>query len=63
MDTSLFGLPEEGFGISNSAISRFGPPDFKEARVILLIDRLLVPVKVDYLETIRSERRKERRRE
>lgn len=63
MATSLLGFPEEGFGVSNGVGSRFGPPDFKDARVILLIDRLQVPVKVEYLEALRGERRKERRRE
>ncbi len=63
MATSLLGFPEEGFGVSNGVGSRFGPPDFKEARIILLIDRLQVPVKVEYLEEIRSERRRKRRQD
>ncbi len=63
MDTSAFGLPKEGFGFSNGVSSRFGPPDFKESRILLLIDKLQVPVKVKYLEEIRSDRRRERRRD
>jgi len=31
------------------------PPEFKDAR----IDRLLVPVRVEYLETIRNKRRQD----
>jgi uncharacterized protein (DUF2141 family) len=63
MGTSLFGFPEEGFGVSNGAGQGFGPPEFKDARIILLIDRLIVPVRVKYLESIRNERRRERRGE
>jgi len=63
MDTSLLGFPAEGFGVSNGLGHRFSPPDFEEARFMLLIDRLVVPVKVQYLEDIRDERRKERRGE
>jgi len=63
MTTSLLGFPGEGFGVSNGSGHRFGPPEFKDARFILLIDRLIVPVKVEYLEAIRNERRRERRGE
>lgn len=30
MDTNLFGLPVEGYGFSNNAIVRFGPPSYEE---------------------------------
>lgn len=32
MDTNFFGLPKEGYGASNDARGRFGPPSFKDAR-------------------------------
>ncbi len=34
-DTTLLGLPKEGFGFGNDAPVRFGPPDFDEAAVTL----------------------------
>jgi uncharacterized protein (DUF2141 family) len=30
LDTNMFGIPEEGIGVSNDALSMFGPPAFKE---------------------------------
>jgi uncharacterized protein (DUF2141 family) len=30
LDTNMFGIPEEGIGVSNDALSMFGPPSFKE---------------------------------
>lgn len=32
MDTSLLGIPREGFGTSNNATRRLGPPRYREAR-------------------------------
>ena len=31
LDTNAIGMPKEGFGFSNDAMGRFGPPDFKDA--------------------------------
>ena len=31
LDSNAFGIPKEGFGFSNDAMGRFGPPDFKDA--------------------------------
>ena len=31
LDKNAFGIPQEGFGFSNDAMGRFGPPDFKKA--------------------------------
>ncbi|MEM6959050.1 MAG: DUF2141 domain-containing protein [Myxococcota bacterium] len=31
LDTNLLGMPKEGYGISNGAFRRFGPPRFEEA--------------------------------
>lgn len=33
LDRSLFGRPQEGFGFSNDAPMRFGPPRFEDAAV------------------------------
>jgi len=30
MDTNLIGIPKEGYGFSNNASGKFGPPPFKE---------------------------------
>ncbi|KKL91808.1 hypothetical protein LCGC14_1890990 [marine sediment metagenome] len=30
MDTNLFGLPVEGYGFSNNAIVKFGPPNYEQ---------------------------------
>lgn len=30
LDTNMFGIPEEGIGVSNNALSMFGPPAFNE---------------------------------
>jgi len=61
MSANLFGLPREGFGLSNGLGSRrFGPPDFAEARFLFLMDGLRVPVKVEYLDRRRDEQRRRR---
>ena len=31
LDTNFVGMPKEGYGFSNGANSKFGPPSFKEA--------------------------------
>lgn len=33
LDTNFVGMPTEGYGFSNGAASRFGPPSFKEAAI------------------------------
>jgi len=30
LDTNVLGIPKEGYGFSNDARCKFGPPDFKE---------------------------------
>jgi uncharacterized protein (DUF2141 family) len=32
MKTGLFGIPKEGYGVSNNAEGRFGPPKFADAK-------------------------------
>ncbi len=32
MDTNLFGVPKEGYAVSNNVKKNFGPPAFEEAR-------------------------------
>lgn len=31
LDTNSIGIPKEGFGFSNDAMGKFGPPDFEDA--------------------------------
>lgn len=31
LDTNFFGIPKEGFGFSNDAMGKFGPPSFEKA--------------------------------
>jgi len=33
LDTNFVGMPKEGYGFSNGAASRFGPPSFKDAAI------------------------------
>jgi uncharacterized protein (DUF2141 family) len=34
MATGLFGIPKEGFGVSNNPRILFGPPRFEDARLV-----------------------------
>lgn len=36
-DTNFLGLPKEGYGFSNNATVRFGPPSFEEAAVVVQV--------------------------
>lgn len=42
MDTNFFGIPKEGYGISNDPRPRFRAPRFDEARVVVSHDTSLV---------------------
>lgn len=35
MDRNLFGLPQEGYGFSNAAKGSFGPPKFRDMKVVV----------------------------
>lgn len=37
LDTNLIGMPKEGFGFSNNAKGKFGPPSFKQ--MIFKVDK------------------------
>ena len=34
MDSNLIGIPQEGFGFSNDAQGKFGPPGFEKAKFV-----------------------------
>jgi uncharacterized protein (DUF2141 family) len=38
MDSNLFGIPTEGYGFSNNAKGKFGPPKFTEMKVTVAAD-------------------------
>jgi len=42
LDKNPIGIPKEGFGFSNDAFGKFGPPKFKEAKFTLPLDKRLV---------------------
>lgn len=41
LDTNLLGIPREGFGFSNNAKGKFGPPSFKQMIFIFNRDSLI----------------------
>lgn len=41
LDTNLIGMPKEGFGFSNNAKGKFGPPSFKQTIFIVNQDSLI----------------------
>jgi uncharacterized protein (DUF2141 family) len=41
LDTGLFGIPSEGFGASNDAPEKFGPPKYADARFAVTGDQTL----------------------
>ncbi|MFN5620196.1 MAG: DUF2141 domain-containing protein [Flavobacteriales bacterium] len=48
LDTNMFGIPEEGIGVSNNALSMFGPPSFKECAFNHNGTSSTVEIKLDY---------------
>lgn len=39
LDTWIFGIPSEGYGFSNNADSRLGPPEYEKIRFFMNSDR------------------------
>jgi uncharacterized protein (DUF2141 family) len=60
MATSLFGVPREGFAFSGHPDYRFGPPDFKEVRFLLVEPQRELSIPVRY-ETGRRQHQEEGR--
>jgi uncharacterized protein (DUF2141 family) len=48
MKTGIFGIPKEGYGISNNVKGRFGPPSFNDAKISLKEDRMIITIKMNY---------------
>ncbi len=45
LDTNFVGFPKEGFGFSNDAMGKFGPPTFEQARFDLAVEKLRIEIK------------------
>jgi uncharacterized protein (DUF2141 family) len=48
MDTNFLGKPREGYGASNDARGRFGPPSFQDARVSVEQHAVTIPISIKY---------------
>lgn len=48
MDTNFVGIPKEGFGASNEARGRFGPPSFEAARFSVQGREVSLPITIRY---------------
>ena len=48
LDTNLFGIPQEGIGVSNNALNTFGPPMFEETSFSLNEQRKVIEITLDY---------------
>lgn len=47
-DTNFLGLPKEGYGFSNNAAVRFGPPSFEEAAVVVQVADSETELSINY---------------
>ena len=48
MTTGLFGLPKEGYGYSNDAKPKFGPPKFEEASFVIIKNIQEISIDIKY---------------
>jgi uncharacterized protein (DUF2141 family) len=48
LDTNFFGVPKEGYGFSNNARGRFGPPDYSDTEFTLETERLVLQIEMKY---------------
>jgi uncharacterized protein (DUF2141 family) len=48
LDKNMFGIPEEGIGVSNNALNMFGPPVFNECAFNLNGASAKVEIQLDY---------------
>lgn len=48
METDVFGRPSEGYGFSNNAKGRFGPPSFEDASFLTSDDPIVIRIKLNY---------------
>jgi len=48
MKSNLLGMPKEGFGFSNDASAKFGPPSFKDAMITVGETDMTIEVNLNY---------------
>jgi uncharacterized protein (DUF2141 family) len=49
LDTNVFGVPSEGYGVSNDAEAEaFGPPTYDDARFVFRGPRMLLRIRIRY---------------
>jgi len=48
LDTNMFGIPEEGIGVSNNALSMFGPPAFQDCAFTHNGNATTIEITLDY---------------
>jgi len=48
LDTNFFGVPKEGYGFSNNARGRFGPPDYSDTVFTLETETLVLQIEMKY---------------
>jgi len=48
LDTNFFGVPKEGYGFSNNARGRFGPPRFSDTKFTLDSDTYIHQIRLNY---------------
>lgn len=49
LDTNWIGMPKEGFGMSNNAKGRMGPPKYRDAKFTLGAEGAVQSIKIVYL--------------
>lgn len=42
LNANLIGIPKEGFGFSNDAMGKFGPPSFEKAKVVMPLKKTVI---------------------
>ncbi len=50
MKNNWLGMAREGHGISMDPESRFGPPDFDQARFVFMAKKRILPIRLSYPE-------------
>lgn len=48
LDTNFFGVPKEGYGFSNNARGRFGPPNYSDTVFTLDAESMVLSIEIKY---------------
>ena len=57
MNTSVVGVPKEGFGFSGNPKTKMGPPEYNDVRFLLLVPEKMIKIVLQY-ETVGRERQR-----